>query len=214
MRFPCRVQGALRLMRGRESSAHALSFVWPMGTSAGGMTVEEYYAIAVEGDRTQLVDGAVVVNEPKLIHAELQGRIYFALRSWTEAGERRGSAFLPTDVAIDEHNLYAPDVIWISEEHRLPDLYQYPDRIPDLCVEIRSPGTWRYDVGPKRSAYERAGLPELWLVDDRSERVLVFRRVAPGAARFDVALELGRGEALTSPQLPGFSLSIDELFRT
>jgi hypothetical protein len=46
-----------------------------------------------------------------------------------------------------------------------------------------------------------------------AETVLVFRRSAPDVATFDVALELGRGETLTSPQLPGFELALDDLFR-
>jgi len=177
------------------------------------MTVEQYYAITVEGDRKQLVDGAIVVNEPKLIHAELQGRIYVALRAWAEAGAGRGVAFLPTDVRIDEHNLYAPDVVWIAEENRPPDLRRYPDRVPDLCVEIRSPGTWRYDVGAKKAGYERAGLPELWLVDDSAECVLVCRRSSPDSPGFDEALELGADDEITSPQLPRFRLALRQLFR-
>jgi hypothetical protein len=40
-----------------------------------------------------------------------------------------------------------------------------------------------------------------------------FRRSAPEVTTFDVALELGRGETLSSPQLPGFELALDELFR-
>jgi Uma2 family endonuclease len=177
------------------------------------MTVEQYYEITVEGDRKQLVDGAIVVSEPKLVHAELQARLIIALRAWTDAERGRGVAFLPTDVVIDEHNLYAPDVVWIAEPNRPATLHGYPERVPDLCVEIRSPGTWRYDVGAKRSGYERAGTPELWLVDDRAECVLVYRRSGPDAPTFDVALELAAGEALTSPQLPGFELPIGDLFR-
>ncbi len=84
--------------------------------------------------------------------------------------------------------------------------------MPDLCVEIRSPGTWRYDVGAKKAGYERAGLRELWLVDDRAECVLVYRRSRPDAPDFDVALELTAGDELASPQLPGFALSVEELF--
>ncbi|MDQ3719269.1 MAG: Uma2 family endonuclease [Actinomycetota bacterium] len=81
-----------------------------------------------------------------------------------------------------------------------------------MVAEVRSPSTWRYDVGAKKSSYERSGLPELWLVDTAADEVLVFRRSTPGATRFDVALELGRGEALESPLLPGFRLALDELF--
>ncbi len=80
-------------------------------------------------------------------------------------------------------------------------------------VEIRSPGTWRYDVGTKRSAYESSGLPELWLVDDRSETVLVYRRSEPGGDSFNVALELDRGETLSSPHMPGFALALEQLFK-
>ena len=177
------------------------------------LSVEQYYAISVEGDRTQLVDGAMVVNDPKPAHVELQVRIIVALRAWTEAAPGRGVAWLPTDIVIDRHNVFGPDVLWFSEDHRPTDLYRYPDRVPDLCVEIRSPGTWRYDVGAKRSAYERAELPELWLIDDAAKSVLVFRRSRPGAKSFDVALELIAGEDLTSPHLPGFALSVEELFR-
>jgi Uma2 family endonuclease len=84
--------------------------------------------------------------------------------------------------------------------------------VPDLAVEVRSPSTWRYDIGAKKSAYERAGLPELWLVDVAADVVLVFRRSSPRAASFDVALELGRDDALGSPLLPGFALALGALF--
>jgi Uma2 family endonuclease len=177
------------------------------------MTVEEYYAASVEGDHTQLIEGEIVVSEPKPIHALIQIRLATAFTKWTEAGARRGLALLPTNVELDEYNVYGPDLLWFSEDHRPTNLDRYPERVPDLCVEIRSPGTWRYDIGAKKSGYERGGLPELWLVDDTAEEVLLFRRSKGNVPTFDVALELGRGETLTSPRLPGFALPLDELFR-
>ncbi len=184
-----------------------------MTVTATRMTAEQYYAVTVEGDRKQLVDGQIVVNDPKLIHGVLQVRLGAALQGWMDAGEGRGICSMPTDVRMDEHNVYGPDLVWIAEEHRPVDLYRYPERVPDLCVEIRSPGTWRYDVGAKKRVYESGGLPELWLVDYVGETLLAFRRSAPAMDRFDIALELGRGETLASPQLPGFALSMDALFR-
>jgi Uma2 family endonuclease len=188
-----------------------------MSTAAAKrLTSDDYYAITVEGDRRQLVEGEIIVNEPRFIHSRLQVRLSFSLEAWARGGEGRGVISLPTDVRLDEHNVYGPDLMWFSDAtFRVafpggPDAY--PERVPDLCVEIRSPGTWRYDVGAKKSVYERSGLPELWLVDDISETVLVFRRSGPDAKAFDVALELGRDDSLTSPQLPGFSLALEELF--
>jgi len=83
---------------------------------------------------------------------------------------------------------------------------------PDLAVEARSPSTWRYDVGAKKAVYESHGLPELWLLDTKAEEALVFRRSRPSALGFDVSLELGLGEAVGSPLLPGFRLRLDQLF--
>ena len=87
-----------------------------------------------------------------------------------------------------------------------------PQPIPDIAAEIRSPSTWRHDIGPKKAHYEQYGLPELWLVDTAADEVIVYRRSTPQARSFDVSLELARGDDLTSPLLPGFALPLDELF--
>lgn len=42
---------------------------------------------------------------------------------------------------------------------------------PDLVVEILSPGTMRHDLNEKLRAYERAQVPEYWIVNP-SERVI------------------------------------------
>ncbi|MEJ7876429.1 MAG: Uma2 family endonuclease [Solirubrobacterales bacterium] len=183
-----------------------------MSATATKITADQYYAQTVEGDRKQLVEGEIIVNEPKLIHGELQARLLVALRSWTASGPDRGQAFLPTDVRINRHNVYGPDLLWFRDGRVPQDLDAYPEDLPDLCVEIRSKSTWRYDVGAKKRVYEAAGLPELWLVDDAAEIVLVYRRSVPDAATFDVALEARRSEMLASPYMPDFGLSVDDLF--
>lgn len=176
------------------------------------MTAKRYYDVTVEGDRKQLVDGRIVVNEPKAIHGLLQFRLAVALGNWVEQGEGRGFALMPTDVRMDEYNVYGPDLLWFREGRVPADLDAYPEHVPDLCVEIRSPSTWRYDVGAKKRVYEEGGLAELWLLDDAAETVLVYRRSGAEVPTFDVALELGRGEVLGSPLLPGFALPVDGLF--
>jgi Uma2 family endonuclease len=84
--------------------------------------------------------------------------------------------------------------------------------VPDLVVEIRSPSTWRCDIGVKKANYERHGARELWLVDTAADVVFVFRRSRARAPRFDVSVDLGAGETLTSPLLPGFALAVGEIF--
>lgn len=176
------------------------------------MTAEEYFAVSVERDFTELIDGVMVVDEPFLLHNVAQGGIYAALRNWTDAAPNRGFAGLPASIPVDRHNVFSPDVLWISEE-RVPKRLDAPlEHLPDLAVEIRSPSTWRYDVGKKKATYERAGLPELWLVDTASYTVIVYRRSAPEKQSFDIELEFYCEDELTSPQLPGFSLPVERVF--
>jgi len=113
-------------------------------------------------------------------------------------------------VSLPAGAVYAPDLLWYGNGPIDECGRPYP--IPDLAVEVRSPSTWRYDLGTKKANCERYGLRELWLVDTNGACVLVYRRSRPDAHTFDVELELSREHALTSPLLPGFALALEELF--
>src|ERR1044072_6918763 len=121
-----------------------------MSTQAAGMTVAEYRDVTVEGDHSQLIGGGMVVDSPKPLHQLGQTRIVAALDSWTQAAPGRGLAPTTIDVELTDRDLYAPDVVWISEEHVPDALSVAVERVPDLLIEIRSPSTWRYDTGRKR----------------------------------------------------------------
>lgn len=176
------------------------------------ITAEEYFALPPDDRFTQLIDGKIVVNQPAMRHQRLALEIAHLLKQWTDAAPGRGEVCIPVDVVLDQRNVFAPDVWWVAEEHR-------PDRDarrlygpPDLAVEVRSPSTWRYDVGAKKATYQRTGLSELWLVDTEAEVTIVCRRTQPRAVTFDVTLELGSGHEVTSPLLPGFALGVSGLF--
>lgn len=183
--------------------------------TARAMTAEEFLAADTYeyGYAASLVDGELVVNdEPSILHQEIAARILVALRGWAGAGARRGVAVGPIDAYVDDRNVYAADVHWYSHERRprRDDPGPYP--MPDLAVEVRSPSTWRYDIGAKKAGYERGGLRELWLVDHAAGTVIAFGRSNPSAPTFDVAVELAGGDVLDSPLLPGFALGLDRLF--
>lgn len=180
------------------------------------MTAEQFLA-EPERERgwpVSLVEGEVVMNDPTRLHGAVQKAILLALERWIAAGTNRGVVTYPHDVGLDAGNVYKPDVLWYAHG-RVPSLSRRPPyAMPDLAVEVRSPSTWRYEIGAKKAGYERHGLPELWLVDTAAEAVMVFRRSRPGAPTFDIALECQRSEQITSPLLPGLQLQVDEVFPT
>lgn len=183
-----------------------------MATATDHITAEQYFESSREGDRTQLIDGVMVVNEPRFLHGVVQLEIASALKAWSDGEPGRGRASMPIDVVMSEHDVYGPDVVWFREERIPRDWEAKRQEMPDLAVEIRSSGTWRFDIGRKRDTYEAGGLPELWLVDTGAEQVLVHRRSTPTAPRYDIRLTLSPGELLSSPMLPGFELGVAELF--
>jgi Uma2 family endonuclease len=185
-------------------------------SAAQTMTADEFLALPLDRDEYGvapcLVEGELVVTRPNIEHQEIRDRLQVAVFDWVRARPGRGFVISEIDILIDLRNVYEPDVLWYAEGRRpgRRDLAPYP--MPDLAVEVRSESTWRHDVGAKKSGYERRGLPELWLVDTPASEVLVFKRSAPGAARFDLSLELTAADVLESPLLPGFALPLAELF--
>jgi len=171
------------------------------------LTADAYLA-REDRRRTELIDGVVVVNEPSVLHQHVCALIWEALAHWTRTQEGRGVATWPLNVPLDAVNVLAPDVLWFETEPAL-DAVNAP-HVSELVVEVRSPSTWRYDVGRKRELYEHHGARELWLADTASRTLLVYRRSRPEAG-FDVALELGADDVLSSPLLPGFAVTVGEL---
>jgi Uma2 family endonuclease len=183
-------------------------------TATAQMTAAEFLARPVDPptQRWELIDGELVMNEPGRTHNDSQGCIYAALRHWVHEALGRGWAALPLDVLLDHRNVHQPDVAWYREDRAPERGDTAPFPVPDIAVEVRSPSTWRLDIGAKKANYEAHGVAELWLVDTAADVVLVFRRSKAGAPQFDVSLELTADETLTSPLLPGFTLTVGEIF--
>jgi hypothetical protein len=92
-----------------------------MATTTTPITVERYREVTLPGDHKQLVEGEIVLDEPSFAHALLQGRVFTGLVEWVNSEPGFGTALFPTDIAIDEHNAFGPDVLWFADaDHRPP----------------------------------------------------------------------------------------------
>ncbi|CAN5826369.1 Uma2 family endonuclease [soil metagenome] len=175
------------------------------------MSAAEY--LATPEDRHQeLIRGEVVVSEPTLPHGHVQTELLFRVRTWIEEAPGRGYVSTPADIEMDGHNVFAPDLWWVTEDRRPAPAQLLLDGQPDLVVEIRSPSTWIRDLGVKLPAYEASGVAEAWYVDTKARTVLVFRRSDPESPTFDTRFEVSAEETLTSPLLPGFALEVGTIF--
>jgi Uma2 family endonuclease len=161
--------------------------------------------------RTELINGEVYVNTPTALHQLIVGHLTFELTLWTRNGPGRGRVPHTMDTRLSDNDVFAPDVLWLREGRLSSDI-PFLDSPPDLVAEVRSPSTWKHDRGVKKDRYESSGLRELWLVDTSNNTVLVYRRTTVDSPHFDIALQFGEGETITSPMLPEFALDVTALF--
>ena len=105
-----------------------------------------------------------------------------------------------------------PDVSFIAWE-RLPNR-TYPDEpipaiVPNLAVEILSPGNSVVEMRRKLDEYRESGVKLVWYVDPKTESVRVWN-LAAGQTEPTI---LGRDATLDGADvLPGFTLPLAELF--
>ena len=175
-----------------------------------GLTYDDLVEMFPEDDKTfrELIDGELVVSPPPTLrHQRVVLNLGAGLHEW--CAEHGGETFVaPTGVFLSESNFVEPDVLFVSQEHLDRLDKPFVRGAPDLVVEVSSPSTRRVELVRKRELYERFGVREYWYVDLDGDRVEVFRLEAGG---YGPAREVRRGEVLDSPEIPGFSIAVDDL---
>jgi Uma2 family endonuclease len=174
------------------------------------MTVEDYRATP-EGARYQLISGELVMAPaPSRYHQIIIGNLYLLLRTYL-AAHSIGEAYVsPFDVYLTEHDVFQPDVVFVSTE-RLSILADDGARGgPDLVIEVISPSSAHADKTSKRDTYATAGVREYWLVDPHLRLIHVydFAQNRTKAVRL-----VDEDETFESPLLPGLTIPPAEVFR-
>ena len=169
-----------------------------------------------EGDglRHEIIDGVhYVTAAPNLRHQDLIGRLFMALGNFLASHPGSGRVFLsPVDVIFTVHDIVEPDLVFVAADQLAIMTEQNIQGVPAILVEVMSKSSRRRDERIKKELFDRGGVREYWIVDPDRSHVIVHRRNSDGFsartpfAAADVAV-------LTSPLLPGFSLSVSELFK-
>ncbi|MCO5187666.1 MAG: Uma2 family endonuclease [Anaerolineae bacterium] len=149
-----------------------------------------------------------ILSLPSIRHQWITGLLYRLLFSFI-AQRRLGVVFIaPTKVALWESKVREPDVFFVSNDNVQFSTEQWFEKI-DLAIEVVSPDDPARDLEKKRREYAQAGIPEYWIVDPRSDEILV---LTLGEKWYDVHGVFGAGETATSVLLDGFAVAVDDVF--
>lgn len=127
-----------------------------------------------EGIRYELHNGKVVCMSPRPVinHTVIAENISHIFRTYLR-GKKCVSFGDGVDLHLEDKKIrFVPDGMIICNR----DIIK-PDGVhgvPDLIVEILSPGTAKYDKGYKKDIYEKYGVKEYWIVDPVNKSIEVY----------------------------------------
>jgi len=177
-------------------------------------TYEDYKILTATSDRHyELINGDLYMNpSPTVAHQVISMNIVSRLeRHVSEA--RCGRVFHPPlDVVLgqgEKRSVVQPDIMFVSSERKSLMTEDEIAGAPDLIVEILSPGTARRDLGVKKALYAQSGVVEYWIVNPELGIVDLYSL----ADSFAEPVRHSLGETLLSHAVPGFELTIADVFR-
>ncbi len=178
------------------------------------MCYKDYLVWSGEDGISEWVDGQVIVHAtPDVRHQELVSFLN-SVAGWYVSCFRLGVLYVaPLEVKLWPNGpSREPDLLFLAESNldRVT-----PDRVvgpPDLIIEIVSDDSVHRDCVNKYGEYERAGVPEYWIIDNRpGQQRALFYQLAPECQYQRVPIE--EDGIYRSAVLPGFWLRVDWLWQ-
>jgi Uma2 family endonuclease len=148
--------------------------------------------------RYELVEGVayLMAPAPTRRHQEVVGEVFRQV-STALLGRRCRAYVSPFDVRLPRRGeddalvdtVLQPDVAVFCDLAKLDD--RGARGAPDWVVEVLSPATAAHDQTVKLRAYERAGVPELWLLHPADHTVAIYRLVDGSYGRPEIRETVG-----------------------
>jgi len=202
------------LLPGESEPAWDIAYLFPR---QGTWTEEDYLGLDGIYDGFPLVElsnGRLeVLAMPTQTHQLILAFLFKILRDFTEVHAPGMVLFSGMRVRLQKGKsarFRAPDILYMRAEHAHRRHDKYWDGA-DLVMEVVSPDAKdrKRDFEIKPGNYARARIPEYWIIDPEQRRIRV---LTLEGQTYKIHGEFGPGTIATSVLLPGFAVSVDEVF--
>jgi Uma2 family endonuclease len=162
------------------------------------------------GIRYEIIEGFLYMStSPSLMHQYTLKRLY-ALLGLPAENDGLGQAwFAPIGVFMPGSQPVQPDFVFVKSNRADILLDKHINGVPDLIVEILSPGNRAYDEETKFKAYQKAGVAEYGLIDPLGRDMT--RYVLVGSA-YEMAGHYYTDDIVNFSCLPTISFRLGALF--
>jgi Uma2 family endonuclease len=138
-------------------------------------TIYEVWENLPEGTSCQLINNNLVMSPAPLdVHQFILNKINIELSLYLRKKNIGQIRIAPYDVHFSMRNIFQPDLIFIANSN----LHLIEPKglvgVPDLVIEVLSPGTAHKDEGEKKDIYEQYGVREYYIVHPETKNVQSF----------------------------------------
>ncbi|RED75801.1 Uma2 family endonuclease [Cohnella phaseoli] len=174
------------------------------------VTYEAYAEMPDDGLRYEVLDGELELMSPgpSTVHQVIGSSLHLLVQS---CASEYFILIAPLDVILSRTNVVQPDLIMIHRSRADIVTIRGVEGVPDLVVEVLSPGSRKRDRLHKFQIYARHGVPEYWIIEP----------VAQTLERFELNSELQyelrdlfeNDDRVSSDKLPCISFPVSDLFK-
>ena len=140
-------------------------------------TIMEVYKMLPEGTLAEIINGSIQMSPaPTPSHQSIVRELAYAILNYIKQHKKNDHIFFaPCDVFLDEQlNAVQPDIIFISAARESIIRDEAIHGVPDLIVEVLSPGNSNHDLVTKRDLYQKFGVQEYWVVTPATKETIGF----------------------------------------
>ena len=180
------------------------------GSRQGEWTVEDWERLPDDGNRYEIIEGHLyMTTAPSSFHQWIVQRLYRLIGIRAE-DEALAFAFIaPIGVILPTGTAIQPDFLLVLKTQASIIRQRRIIGVPDLIVEVMSPGSAAYDEGIKLEACAVAGVPEYTVVDPANRQLRLYRLRSSG--EYNAPLTYDEGDTLTFNAVP-IALRVGDLF--
>ncbi|HCZ34402.1 MAG TPA: hypothetical protein DHV26_00580 [Cytophagales bacterium] len=140
-------------------------------------TMMEVYKSLPEGTLVELIDNVLYMSpSPVYKHQKVLRQLFRILCDLIVDTDKGEVMIAPFDVYLNEtSNAVQPDIVIVLKANlRILNEEGHIHGVPDLLVEVLSPGNTDHDLVRKKNLYEKFGVKEYWIVDPDTKQTSVF----------------------------------------
>jgi Uma2 family endonuclease len=181
------------------------------GPPQGQWTYADWENLPDDDNVYEVIDGVLYMStSPSLFHNWIIKRLYVSLG---HPAEEQGLAFAFLDrvgVLMPGCEPVQPDFVLVLAEHASILRDRRIHGVPDLIVEVLSPGSADYDEGVKLEVYARVGVPEYAVIDPAERSLRLYQLEKPG--QYKSGQTFDAGDVVTFACLPTLPVKVSQLF--